>query len=149
MTQNKIVNHDIFGSYKQAQSNTLNFENCSTFTEYDHEDKGIGSAYGLCYDENYIVNNIIPYLKKTAEFKSFSDAEKEEYKCKPMKLSYDIYGTIDYWWILLCVNGYMYPSDFHSFDVLIVPSISDIETIIDKEVFTNETLGKIPESTER
>ena len=43
----------------------------------------------------------------------------------------------------------MYPSDFHSFDVLIIPSISDIETIIDKEVFTNETLGKIPESTER
>ena len=59
MTQNKIVNHDIFGSYKRAQSNTLNFENCSTFTEYDHENKGVGSAYGLCYDENYIVNNIV------------------------------------------------------------------------------------------
>ena len=151
MIQGRVYEGDIFSTMRNSIKNTVNFENCSEFTEYDYEaeDSKVGSSLGLCIENNYILDSIIPYLKTKSPVKAFTAEEIEKYAGKPLAMSKAIYGTIDYWWILLAVNDYMTPSDFHSFSTLIVPSIPDIENIMDKEGYTNENVGVVPESTDR
>ena len=151
MKQGTVIENNIFETMKGALGNTLNFENCSSFEEYDYEKEGskLGSALGLCYENNYILKTLVPYLKEKTPVQTFTEEQQELYAGKPMKLSMDVYGVIDYWWIILAVNGYANPIDFRSFNTLLIPSKSDIASILDKESFSNEKIGKIPESTDR
>lgn len=146
-----VTNHNIFDTMRRSKVNSTNFENCSEFKEYDYENETskVGSSLGLCYSENYILNSVVPYLKENGEMKAFSEKEVEKYSYRPMSMSFDLYGVIDYWWIILAVNGYKNPADFHSFNALIIPTVSEIESIFDKEVFANENVGVVPETTDR
>ena len=130
----------------QSLNNTLNFENCGVFEKYDFEKdiSKLGSALGLCEQTNYVIEEIVPYLKENAEMRSFTTSEVDMYSYKPMALSSALYGVIDFWWIILAVNGYLNPRDFHSFTKLVIPAKNDIEKIVDKELFANANIGVIP-----
>lgn len=151
MLQEQVTEHDIFETMRKSVNNSINFENCTEFKEYDYDadESKVGSALGLCYTENYIINTVVPYLKNNGELRSFSEKEVEKYSYRPMTMSFDVYGVIDYWWVILAVNGYKNPNEFHSFTSLIVPTIGEIESILDKEMYANESVGNVPESTDR
>ena len=140
-----VNNKQFRETYRKSVENTVNFENCSSFTKYNYEDNPIDSKLGLCLADNYIMSTIIPYLKEKSEIKVFTkEVAKDKYYGKPMKLSYDEYGVTDYWWIILAINGYFNPREFINWESLIIPSINDIESIIDKEMFINSDIGVIP-----
>jgi hypothetical protein len=146
MNQGRIVEKSFTESVKRSLENTLNFENHTLFEFYNYENENdmLPSALKLCVQENYILQTIIPYLRKEAELKSFTDEEQKRYNRKPSLLSYDKYGCIDYWWILLAINGYFNPSDFHDFQYLRIPSSEVIARVLDKEAFSNTQMGVLP-----
>ena len=139
-------NKNTISTCKNAVNNTVNFENCSEFVRYDYEDKSKkkGSVLNLCYSENYIMRDIVNYLKESSDMKFYSESEREKYYGKPMYLSYIEYGVTDYWWIILAVNGYFNPYEFSGWETLIIPNENDIEKIMDKEMYVNPWLGVIP-----
>ena len=137
---------DFTKNIANSLDNSLNFENCSIFTKYDFEDtaSALGSAFGLCDQRNYIIEELVPYLKENAEMRAFSEDEIKNFEYRPMALSVYYYNVIDYWWIILAVNGYFNPREFHSFKTLIIPVKSDIETVLNRELFANSKVGAIP-----
>ena len=140
------VNPKLFrDTYRKSIENTTNFENCSSFTKYNYEEKPIDSSLGLCLADNYILTTIVPYLKEKSNIKVYDkEVAEKNYYGKPMKLSYDEYGVTDFWWIILAVNGYFNPRDFINWETLIIPTINEIESIIDKELYVNKDIGVIP-----
>ena len=150
MVQATIKTKSPIQAAKLALKNTLNFENCTFFTKYDYEDsdKSLGSSLNLYWQDNFILNTIVPYLKENSNIKEFSDSDKERYYEKPMTLSYYTYGTIDYWWVILAVNGYFNPQEFTGFDKLYIPDQNAIAQIIDKMEYSDGTVGVFPNDEE-
>lgn len=151
MIQNSFDGWDFTADASKTKNNTLNFENHSKFSEYDFEESSskVGSRLGLCYSDDFIVNTVIPYLIDNTEPTAFKEKDVEKYAGKPMEFAKYVYGDIDYWWIILCVNGYLNPSEFHSFTKLIIPSKGIIESILNKESYNSSDLGEIPKSSDR
>jgi hypothetical protein len=147
MKQGKTIITNFSETIKRSLENTLNFENHTIFEKYDYEqeNKKVGTVLNLCLKHNFIQNTLIYYLRETSPLESMSDTDRKEFDRNPLKLSYHKYGVIDYWWILLAVNGYFNPSEFHDFHFLRIPLKSTISSILDKEMFNNTLYGVIPE----
>jgi hypothetical protein len=147
MKQGRVIISDFKESMKRSLENTLNFENHTVFERYDYEQdsKKIGTVLNLCLGHNFIQSTIIPYLREISPLESMTDNDRQEFDRNPLKLSYYKYGVIDYWWILLAVNGYFNPSEFHNFRFLRIPLKSKIISILDSEMFNNKLYGIIPE----
>lgn len=145
MVQSKITSNDVKATMKDALNNSLNYENHSIFTKYDYEENPLGSVLNLCDSKNVIIDDMLKYLKENSSRRGFSEEEVKEYAGKPMKLSLDTYNTTEYWWIILAINGYFNPFEFHSFTSLLMPSTSDIQSVIDKNTYADSSFGKIPE----
>lgn len=151
MVQATIKTKSPIQAARSALKNTLNFENCTFFTKYDYTEskKSLGSSLDLYWQDNFILNVIVPYLKKHSDIKEFTDTDKEEYYEKPMTLSYYTYGTIDYWWVILAVNGFFNPQEFIGFERLYIPDKNVIAQIIDKMEYSDGTVGIIPENEKK
>ena len=127
---------------ERSSDNTVVFENSTVFHKYNTPDNKYSSILNLCMQENYILNEIIPYLRTKATVKLYSPEIAEPFYCKPMKLSMDIYGLTDYWWILLAINGYFVSQDFIGWNRLLIPNRSDIENVLDRVLYSNAELGQ-------
>jgi hypothetical protein len=147
MKQGKIILNNFKENIKRSLDNTLNFENHTIFEKYDYEQesKKTGSILNLCFQYNFIYTILVPHLREVSPLQAMSKDDREKFNHNPFKLSYYKYGIIDYWWILLAVNGYFNPSEFHDFYFLRIPLKSDISSILDREMFNNTMYGKIPE----
>jgi hypothetical protein len=147
MKQGKIIEGDFKEAINRSLENTLNYENHTLYEKYDYDEESrqIGSILGLTSKDNFIMNKIIPYLRDNSPLEYYQEKDRVIYENRPMKLSLHKYGVIDFWWILLAVNGYFNPREFHSFEYLHIPKRSDLEVIIDKELYTNKDYGVIPE----
>jgi hypothetical protein len=146
MKQGRVIAEDFTETIRRSVDNTLNFENTSIFEKYDYdnEKKKLGSALNLCVANNYIFDSVIPYLRSVSPLEAIKEDERKRFDRNPMKMSYYRYGVIDYWWILLAVNGYFNPEEFHDFIYLRMPNKATIGTIVDRELFTDKPYGIIP-----
>jgi hypothetical protein len=129
-------------SMEKTSENTVVFENCTTFEKYNSPNEKYTNVLNLCVQNNYILNEIIPYLKTIADVKLYDEEVAKEYYGKPMKLSMYYYGVIDYWWIILAMNNYFVSRDFVGWTRLLIPSKAQIEQIIDKALYSNSDIGK-------
>jgi hypothetical protein len=147
MKQGRIINDNFKATIARSLDNTLNFENHTIFEKYNYEDedKQVDSVLNLCLHNNYILDTLVPHLRNTSTLEVMSENDRDTYKRNPMKLSYHRYGIIDYWWILLAVNGYSSPYEFQDFEYLRIPTKTEIASIIDKEMFNNKQYGIMPE----
>jgi hypothetical protein len=142
----KIMNpllSDFTSSIERTSKNTLCFENSSVFTPYVNPNGTTGDStiLGLYKINNVILEKLIPYLKSVSSFTMMSEDQEKKYRNKPMLLSYDTYGLIDYWYILLAINGYISPYEFKHFKYLYIPAVSDIESIVDAEFYKKTNIG--------
>jgi hypothetical protein len=126
----------------ETGKNTVVFENCTVFNKYVSDDGKYTSVLNLCSQDNYILNEVIPYLKTVAKVEIFTEKQAEQYYGKPMKLSMYYYNVTDYWWILLAINNYFVSRDFVGWDRLLIPDRADLEKVIDKVLYANENIGK-------
>ena len=141
MKQTMVHLNNFKKAMETSKSNTVVFENCTNFEKYA-SDK-YSSVLNLCIHNNYILDEIVPYLKTKSKIKIFNEDERRMYYSKPLKLAYDYYGSTDYWWLILAVNGFFSPQDFINWTSLIMPERSDMESIIDKHIYSSSELGNI------
>ena len=75
-------------------------------------------------DISYVIKNVINdylyELKKLARKVLLTDKEYEKYKYKPKLLSYDLYGTTEYYIYLLMINDMCNIYEFDSKKLLII-----------------------------
>lgn len=75
------------------------------------EEDSSGVTYGIIHEEN-IVNKYQSDLQELIEVKEFTREEAYRYKCNPWALSYDLYGTVELWSLLLDLNDLYSASEF-------------------------------------
>lgn len=125
---------------ERSLTNTIAFENCTEFIKYNNSK--YTDPINLCLQNNYILNEVVPYLKTVSTIKTYGKEKAEPYYGKPMKLSYEEYGITDYWWIILAVNDYFFSQDFINWENLIIPSRAEISKVMDKALYSNDSIGK-------
>jgi len=136
----KFSDNNFQDSINKSQENTLLFENCSDMYTYEQNNPGYNSSRKLRIYENRILNKYIPLFKQYGEIKLFTDDEIKKYQYRPKRLSLEYYGTIDFWWIILAVNGYMSILDFKNFSSLIIPDKDVIIKTVDEELRKNKLI---------
>lgn len=131
---------------EKMQDNGIAFENCSEYTKYNDENNSMTDPLGLCVVNNYILSYIIPYLKtsKNTTVKTYSERSAKQYYGKPQLLAYELFGTVDYWWVILAINDYFISQEFKGWTKLLIPSKNDIESVMDKLDYSNDTIGVNP-----
>jgi hypothetical protein len=89
---------------EKSLSNGIEFQNSSYYTVIDGI---IEEDYNIFRDRYYA--EILSYT----ELRAFNETEfDQKYKFRPKRLSNDLYGSIDYWYLLLLVNDMSNPMDF-------------------------------------
>jgi hypothetical protein len=146
MKQGKVITNNFTETIKRSINNTLNFENMTLFEQYNYEssEKKLKSNLNLCIQNNFIINSVVPYLRTNSTLETINENDRERFNRNPIKLSLYKYNVIDYWWILLAVNGYFNPSEFHDFLFLRIPNKDTIISILDKELYTQKPYGIVP-----
>lgn len=131
---------------ERMQENGIAFENCSEYTKYNDEKQSMADPLGICVVNNYILSYIIPYLKtsKNTRVKTFLEKNAKRYYGKPQLLAYETYGTVDYWWVILAINDYFISQEFKGWTKLLLPNKNDIESIMDKLDYSNDSIGVNP-----
>ena len=116
--------------------------------------KSIFFRYNYLFEDLLVYDPIITLL---SEYKSYlllnSDYKKLEeiYYQRPDKLSYDEYGTVDLWYLILYVNDVPSIMDF-SVQNIYIPSVSSIHELIknyipdDKRSILYSAMEKVSES---
>lgn len=109
-------------------------------------------------EDNKIIMNTMSILNKYWQFlqpyiveASVTDEELLKYEYRPKKLSYDLYGTIEYYYLILRINYMDSSSDFGNFkklrllDSTIVTFLNEVFVKEKKDVLKN--MSKIKEET--
>lgn len=78
----------------------------------------------ISYVVKNVLNDYLPELKGMAKKILLSDKEYEKYKYKPKLLSYDIYGTTEYYIYILMVNDMCNIYEFDNKKLLLIPKTS-------------------------
>jgi archaellum component FlaG (FlaF/FlaG flagellin family) len=81
---------------KRSSENYLQFQNSSHYTVVDGE---IMEDFNIFRDRYYDT-----IMNQYTVDRILTEEEYQKYKYRPKRLSSDIYGTIDYWYILLMIN---------------------------------------------
>jgi len=100
----------------------------------------------LVYKQEIINTNLeLDYLsEKTIDFDSFPSGDdyymvKQQFIGRIDLISYDVYGTVDLWWLILLRNNIIDPiNDIEVGDVLKIPSISDYYDYFNKNIKVSE-----------
>lgn len=122
-TKNPLYAHnytDFMNSMADIQ--TISYENLSFL-----EKKG-----NIVYVVKNIIHDYLPELKSIAFEIHLSEDEIKKYRYKPALMSADLYGTTDYYYLILVLNGMYRPRDFINIETLNMLTKSDINTYITK-----------------
>jgi hypothetical protein len=87
-----------------------------SYTDFSYRETHKGISYVI----KNVINDYLPELKKLARKVLLSDKEYEKYKFKPKLLSYDLYGTTEYYIYLLMINDMCNVYEFDSKKLLII-----------------------------
>jgi archaellum component FlaG (FlaF/FlaG flagellin family) len=111
---------------EKGLNNSIQFQNSSYFTIVNGE---IMEDYNI-YRDRYF-HNIMQY---TTEY-TMGDDEFKKYQYQPKRLSADLYHTVDYWYILLCINKMSTRMQFKKkhINILTYGGIEYIKTLAKKE----------------
>lgn len=105
---------DLIGGIRSTKSNRILLDNMSNWYLFNGEIL-MGLPFLRKY-ENIIMTNLARYKVK------------REYKLRPEYVSYDLYGTTDFWYLLLFINQMKSPSEFVK-DEIWVFDFTTIETL--------------------
>jgi len=121
---------DFTKTYSNLIKNSLSFENICT-TE-DLSNKIDVSRFSLKTWDNELFTT---YLHSLIENSNIMDISNEEhirkYSMNPQRLSKDITGITDYWYIILIINGYTSVFEFKDFTTpILFPNISYVDSLL-------------------
>jgi hypothetical protein len=93
---------------------------------------------GVEYSTHNIIYDYLDEINALSNTIILNDLEYLKYEFRPDLLSYDIYGTIDYEFVILALNGMLSPKDFTKKKLKLLNS-GDMNYIINK-IYNAENL---------
>jgi len=122
-------------THSTIAKNTLQFENmCIKDKPYYTNET---SRFGLFTWDNPLLNTYLPSIIDNAKMLAFPNpTTASKYYQNPQKVSIDISGLSDYWYIILAMNGYTSRYEFKDFTSVLIPDINymnKLVTSIEKE----------------
>lgn len=117
---------DVDEFIEKSKDNSVQFHNSSYFKNVDGQ---------IIEDMNIFRDRYYPQLMAYTEEYTISDSDFIKIKYKPKTLSAQLYGSIDYWYILLIVNKMFSIMDFNrkTIRVLTIEGINYIKNVLMKE----------------
>lgn len=108
--------------------NSINASKNVRYAKYSNNTKAIPLENIFIYKYRTI---ILQYSRETV----LSQEDQLRYKYRPKQLSYELYGTVEYWYILMILNNFATISDFAPKRLKYLPqeNLSIIEEILMKE----------------
>lgn len=106
-----------------------------------------GVKDGIILGENFI-DKYKHDLKPLIETKTFTKDEIFLYKCNPWKLSFDLYGSVEYWQLLLDLNNMYSATEFTQTTIKVYDdTLPDVvnEILMSEEVFINTNEDEVNE----
>lgn len=128
----------------------------ATIESMIREGKGVDIAVHkttIYYEANNVlipIDNIIrkhlPYIKENCIDVHLSEEEYIKYQYNPYKLSYDLYGTVELWFLILALNDTISPTKFNKRKLVLLKKsdlkiINDICIIFDEKIKRNKREG--------
>ena len=120
--QTKTV--DLF--VEKSKKNSIQFQNSSYFMEVNGQ---------ILEDMNIFRDRYYPQLMAYSSEYTISDEQFYQVKYKPKYLSAILYGTVDYWYILLVINKMFSIMDFNRKKIKILTSdgVNYVKNVLMKE----------------
>lgn len=140
MTINYESLQEYFKSITECSENTLNFENSAISEDYCNNEVESAEKSNL-HLKNYDILFITKYYDRIFEDAvkiTFDEFEQMKYFRNPKSLSYDKFGTIDYWYLILLLN--QWNSAYDMIDLgktVLIPNVQTITNILTEEEFIN------------
>ena len=132
------MTNDYKGYLDGRSANTILFDNSCVTVPYTNQDIAIVSVSekNIQLWESLVIQHVLPRLKPLITRVAFDDEKQKKYRFNPKALSYDLYQTVDHWYIILALNGYLSTFDFYDFTALnVVYGERNIIKIVDEELY--------------
>jgi len=133
---------------KDNSQNTMIFENLNTAEKYKNKElkKVNESDINLFYIRNPVFDKLILRILYNNEMVQVTELQKEDWDLNPFLASAELYGTPDYWWILLIGNRMTSIHEFTKLpDMIYKPNITDIKEKIKLELVKSDIVGEVTE----
>lgn len=123
----------------KGRSSFLNIDTTQSYAQY----KVTSFSVPL---ENVFFYKYRDILFENSEVLILNEQNYNKYKYRPKKLSYDFYGLVDYWYILMILNNATRISQFNKREIRYIPfeKLDVIDSILQKES-ENKAVLKIDE----
>lgn len=141
MIQNLENINNFHDSLKSTAQNSLNFENVMTSEEYTNEElsEAQRTKTNLHLTDVIFISKYYDKLLENPITTLIDYKDQSKYYRNPKALSYDRYGTIDYWYLILIMNGWNCAYEMTDLQrTLLMPNPSVVSNIITEEEFYNE-----------
>lgn len=133
--ENKNSFHD---SITTTAKNTLNFENsCAIFDYINNELENYKTSNRkLKYFDIIFITKYYDVLVDSATKAVLSPEQQRRYYRNPKLLSYDRYGVIDFWYLILLLNGWNSAYDMIDLNrSILMPNSQKVSEILTQEEF--------------
>lgn len=113
---------------KVGKDNSINGSKTVKFVKYVNSNRCVPI-------DNIFIHKYRDYLISQSQEVILTDEEQKKYKYRPKLLSYDIYGTVEFWMVLLIINNISSTSEFNLKKIKFIPNenLDVIEHILNKE----------------
>lgn len=138
MIQNLADTNDFYSSLEKTSQNSLNFENSMTSEPYTNEELNYAQITNtnLCLNDSIFISRYYDKLFEDATKTLIERKDQGLYYRNPKRLSYDKFGTIDYWYLILILNGWNCAYEMTDLNrTLLLPNPVAISEIITNEEF--------------
>jgi len=143
-----VQDNDFYKRVNKILENSMTFENLNTSEKYKNEDikKMKDSLINLMYTRNPIFDKLLIRIIDKSTKVELDDIRKEDWDLNPFLASYELYGTPEFWWLLLLGNRMLSIHEFTKLpNVLFKPDLEDIREQLKNEFTKNDTIGEIIE----
>lgn len=127
MKLQKILSTEFKKTLHMSRNNTLLFENITDSYLINNEIK--------VFNHPLLNKKFYSQLKEISEKKIIDKEKEKRYRFKPKLASYNFYGYIDYWYIILFINDFNSHLDFKFFEYLYVPKRQGMDNIINSFLY--------------
>jgi hypothetical protein len=122
---------DFIGSYKAKLNNSLNHEVVCDSEEVSNERNT--SDQGIRIWENELLTTHLSDIIENGSTAKFTPREADhKYNMRPKRMSIDLFGVSDYWYLILAMNNYNNIYEFKGFGMLLVPEPRFVEKVIER-----------------
>lgn len=133
MIRYNIFPSDFTATYKNIAKNSLMFENACRSESMATTSKDTSRLDIRSWDCDLLTTYLPSIIENAHTMNFLSVDEARKYYMNPQRLSKDISGITDYWYLILAMNDYTSRFDFKDFTgIILIPDATYVNSLITK-----------------